>query len=304
MNSVAITGIGLALSGMDSADDLLRAARRRSGDPLARLSRRDRRHKDRATALALAAARQALEDAGLDTGELSDADRERIGVVASTNYGNLDTVCSTVDAIAEHTYLGTSPVLLPSTASNVVASWLAITHGLRGANLTLCNGATSGLDAVHWARRLITAGRVDRVLVVGVEPSNEMVTGLAGGEAVDGAAALLLESASGVPRTSALVGGYARRVDPEQAVAAVLAAPGVGLWAVPEGGDPKVEPRHERLLDLGRLGRCSGALGVFQCVAGVAFLRAGGASVLATAGLGDVIGEDASAALIITGGAS
>ncbi|MCA2215099.1 beta-ketoacyl synthase N-terminal-like domain-containing protein [Jidongwangia harbinensis] len=308
-----ITGAGLAVAGYAGIADLLGPVPAdRDGDPLAGLSRRLGRHKDRATRLALLAGGRALADAGrpaddtpVDTGpEAFDRPGGRTGVVASSNYGNLDTVCGTVDAIDAHTYTGASPMLLPSTASNVVASWIAITYGMRGANLTLCNGATSGLDAVHWACHLVRAGRVDSVLVAGVEPGNDAVTGLAGAPAFDGAAAIVVESARvaagrGAP-VRARVGRYARRADLRDAVAAVAPGP-VDLWCEPEDGaaEPPVPARHR--LEVGaQLGRRSGALGVLQVAAAVAwFGRHPRSRALATCGRGGEASADAAAALVL-----
>jgi 3-oxoacyl-[acyl-carrier-protein] synthase II len=299
-----ITGVGLAVAGLTDADDLLvddLAAVDRIGDPLAGISRKVLRHKDRATRLALAAAARALTDAGLETAA-GTAGADRTGVIASSNHGNLDTVCATVDAITTGTYAATSPVLLPSSASNVIASWVAIIHGFRGANLTLCNGAPSGLDALHWARTLIAAGRVDRVLVVGVEPANDVVTGLTGATAFDGAAAVLVESAAGAAdrgvKARATLGRHARRADLPGAVAAVTGGTAVDLWLAPEDCcGPAVDAGHR--VDLGALGHCSGALGVLQAVAATGWLRDRPEStVLATAGNGRI---DAAAALLLTG---
>ncbi|MEV5974977.1 beta-ketoacyl synthase N-terminal-like domain-containing protein [Streptomyces sp. NPDC051921] len=325
---VVITGLGTALAGVAGPDALLRGPGPAAGadDPVSRLRGPGLRYKDRATKLALSAAREALADAGLlaaldaaggagapdgAAGAGAPVDSRRFGVVVSTNWGNVDTVCETTATIRRAGYTATSPMLLPNTASNVTASWLAITHGLRGANVTLCNGPTSGLDAVHWARTLIAAGRLDRALVVGVEPVNEPVRHVVGGSAeeegpglFDGAVALVAESSDAAAergaRALARIGRYARRSDPDAAVASVReggAAP--ALWCVPEGTAPGADgaespPTH----DLGlRFGRSSGALGVLQCVAGTAELaRAGHASVLASAGSAD---DDASAALLL-----
>ncbi|MEV0219278.1 beta-ketoacyl synthase N-terminal-like domain-containing protein [Streptomyces sp. NPDC050704] len=309
-----ITGLGTAVRGLAGPPGLLGplpAGHRSATDPVSRLTGRGLRYKDRATKLAMAAARDALSAAGLvDGGGELTVSGDTFGVVASTNYGNADTVCETVQTIAESTYLATSPMLLPATSSNVVASWIAITHGLRGANLTLCNGPTSGLDAVNWARLLIAAGRVERVLVVGVEPDNPAVRHVTdapdprpydgydgydrdGDEAdgvpalFDGAVALVVESpgsaaARGV-RPLAALGPYARRGDHAGAVSEVRALnPGpVGLWCVPEHPEGVRAPApalgaaagSAPVHDLSALfGPASGALGVLQCAAATVWL--------------------------------
>lgn len=320
---VVVTGLGTAVSGLDTPGELL-GDRRPAGeplDPVDRLTGRGLRYKDRATKLAMVAGREALAAAGLiGADNASTVPGESVGTVVSTNFGNVDTVCETVETIARDTYLGTSPMLLPATSSNVVASWLAITHGLRGANLTLCNGRTSGLDAVNWARLLIGSGRVERVLVVGVEPDNPAVRHLTPeqGAFFDGAAALVLESAASAAargvRPLAELGPYARRAEHTRAVAEVRAQEprAVGLWCVPEHPEGIRAPGAclgtvpaGAVHDLSELlGPSSGALGVLQCVAGTAWLAGAAADadavVLASAGTGDSGQDDAAAALVLT----
>ncbi|TDD40138.1 beta-ketoacyl synthase [Actinomadura sp. KC06] len=311
---VVVTGLGLALRGVDGARGLLAPdpPAPDADDPAARLTGRGLRYRDRATRLAMCAARDALAAAGLVRDGALTVPAHRAGVVASTNYGNVDTVCDAVTTIAKETYAGTSPMALPATASNVVASWVAITHGLRGANLTLCNGETSGLDAVHWARQLIAARRVGWVLVVGVEPVNPPVRHLASGgtgadvRLLDGAAALVVEAAEsarerGVPGL-AEIGPYARKGTWTEAVAAVRgpAAEPVGLWCAPGGAVPPHALEPALTCDLtAKMGECSGALGVLQAAAGTAWLDDETSGVLATAGTGRDGGTDAAAALIL-----
>ncbi|AQZ67827.1 unnamed protein product [[Actinomadura] parvosata subsp. kistnae] len=296
-----ITGTGAAVRGVHRPADLLLDLLPPGGDdPVTRLKGRGLRYKDRATKLALCAGGDALAEAGLLLDPGLAVPGESVGVVASTNYGNVDTVCATVSVIAESGYGATSPMMLPATASNVTASWLAISYGLRGVNLTLCNGGTSGLDALHWARTMIDAGRVERMLVVGVEPANEMVERLAG-PVFDGAVALVLESAGSAAargaRPLARLDGYARRGTHGQAVAAVLGpSPAVGLWCAPERREVS-QVDGARVHDLtALLGPCSGALGVAQCVAGAAWLGAGGRGDV----LASTTGPDAAAAALLT----
>ncbi|AQA12096.1 beta-ketoacyl synthase N-terminal-like domain-containing protein [Streptomyces malaysiensis] len=308
---VVITGVGLAVPGASTPDALLRrtACPVTGPDPepfdtAARIGRRGHRYKDRATRLALCAALEALRDADLlpsdgesdspaDTSSDSPSDRETVtvpgdtvGVVASSNLGNLDTACLTTTAIAERSAVDLSPMSLPNASSNVIASWVAIRHGLRGPNLMLCNGPTSGLDAVHWGAALVAAGRVRRVVVVGAETHNAVVEDLLGrsaGELLDGAAALVVEGARWAEargaRGVAALGPYERRAGLTGCVEALLpdaAAPGV--WFTPEryaegpAGAvpvPRAVPRYDVT---GAVGRASGALGVLQCVAAVGWL--------------------------------
>ncbi|QLH22027.1 beta-ketoacyl synthase N-terminal-like domain-containing protein [Streptomyces sp. Rer75] len=308
--TVVVSGVGLALPGADTPDALLRGAHAPGCAPGpfdtgARIGRRGHRYKDRATQLALCAALDALRDAALvpadsaDGGELT-VPGDTVGVVASSNLGNLDTACLTAAAIAEDSARSLSPMSLPNASSNVIASWVAIRHGLRGPNLMLCNGPTSGLDAVHWAATLVAAGRVRRALVVGVETHNAVVEDLLARPAddlLDGAAALVVEGAHWAEergaRAVAVLGPYERRAGLAGCVRALLpeGGEGPGVWFTPEryeepGADvgvpvPPAVPRHDVTT---AVGRASGALGVLQCAAAVGWLGTDAAGAGAGAG--------------------
>ena len=240
----AVTGVGWAVAGPDF-------------DPVTALAVRGMRHKDRASRFAVRAARRALEDAGLlDAPELGGA-----AVVVSSNFGNLDPVCDTVTTLAAGGSTDIGPMRVPQLSSAVSAAWVALDHGIRGPNLTLCNGASGGLDAVAAARNLIAAGRATAALVIGVEPDSPAVARLhretAGSGWIDGAVGLVIEPVRQAVRRSARIraeiAGYGRADDERSAVRAA------GATAVPRLG---AEANA-------RFGRCSGALGVVQCALAV-----------------------------------
>ncbi|UYQ64818.1 beta-ketoacyl synthase N-terminal-like domain-containing protein [Streptomyces peucetius] len=247
-------------------------------EPAEHVGRKGLRYKDRATQLGYCLTAAALKDAGLLGDDGLTCAPASVGVVASSNFGNLDTVARALDTIREETVTATSPMDLPNASSNVIASSAAIRYGLRGPNLMVCNGETSGLDAVHWATTMIAAGRAERVLVLGVEPDNDVVRRLLGGaRALDGGAALVLESRQAAEQRSATVravlGPYTRSAG----------APGPARgrrWELPE-----------------HLGRASGAHGVLQCAAAVGWFDAGERGpVHAVAG---TAADDASADLLL-----
>ncbi|MFD7909697.1 beta-ketoacyl synthase N-terminal-like domain-containing protein [Streptomyces sp. NPDC059752] len=311
MNPV-VTGVGLALPGVGSAGDLLGAVSedRAAVDPAARIGKKGLRYKDRATQLALCCADEALRDAGLLGEDGLTVPGETIAVLVASNYGNADTVCSVVELIAaDGSTRGISPMDTPNASSNVIASTLAIKHGLRGPNLMICNGPTSGLDAVRWADALITSGRAGRALVLGVEPDNEVVRKLTGADRViDGAAAVLVEhpdlarARGAEPRA---VVGLSVRSTSVRACLDSLGGAGPdsapGAWFTPgeSGGEvlgdllPQV-PRYD-LCDV--WGEPSSVLGVLQCVGAVGWYAGGGTGpVYALAGR---TGDDATAGLAL-----
>lgn len=299
---VVVVGSGVSSARLREPGDVLRPAADAAEpfEPAAVLGR-GVRFKDRCTRWALVAVTRALEHAGL-AGTAATA----TAVVGSSNLGNLDTVCRTAATIATGTVADTSPMDLPNASPNVVTSSIAVRFGLRGPNVMLCNGTSSGLDAVHLAALLITSGRADRAVVVGAEPADAVVRELVPGETgelFDGAAAVVLESATAAAARSApahaRIGRYARRAGVDGSVERVLRGNGIPhLWFA--GSDvaapPALSDVHRKDLEAA-FGSASGALGVLQVVAATRWLAdGGGGTVLATAGATD----DGVASLAIT----
>ncbi|EXU63486.1 3-oxoacyl-ACP synthase [Streptomyces sp. PRh5] len=312
--TVVVSGVGVVLPRARSAPELMApAADAPPVEPRDLVGRKGLRYKDRATQLAYCAADAALRNAGLlDDGGLR-VPGTSVAMVASSNYGNLDTICRAIDTIAEHTAAAGSAMDLPNASSNVIASSVAIRFGLRGPNLMLCNGATSGLDAVHWAATLIRGGRASRALVLGVEPDNESVRAFTGGSrTIDGAAALVVESEESAAErgasAQAVLGTYVRGAGLGRTLERLAETTGdrPALWHLPErraatAPDTLLEgvDRH----DLGEVfGLGSGALGVLQCAAAVGWFARGGAGpVYATVGTD---ADDASAGIALRGRAA
>jgi 3-oxoacyl-[acyl-carrier-protein] synthase II len=334
---VVITGVGIEVPGLADPAGLLTAV---DGPPASarfapeeKLGRTGLLFKDRATRLALCASRDALIDAGLPVTAAAQACPETVGVVVSSNLGNLDTVCNAVAAIHRGGVKNTSPLDLPNASSNVIASTLAIRYGCRAVNLTLCNGATAGTEALHVAANCLRAGRAARVIVAGVEPRNDVVTRLlresaaswlGSDEAVrpgEGAAAVVLEPLESARQRGARVygriGGYgfSGSADVEASVMAAMEGDGPpGLWLTANGAyEPTAKAicaalrawrgRPVRRVDLGAaLGEVYGALGVFQAVAACLLLEADGeTSALLTSG---AAWGDGAASLVIERGAA
>ncbi|MFE9635238.1 beta-ketoacyl synthase N-terminal-like domain-containing protein [Streptomyces sp. NPDC006463] len=258
--TVVVTGAAVLLPGTDTVRALADgpAVGGAPVEPAAHVGKKGLRYKDRATQLGYALTAAALRDAGLLGADEKDGltvPAAGVGVVASSNFGNLDTVTRALDTIREETVTATSPMDLPNASSNVIASSAAIRYGLRGPNLMVCNGETSGLDAVHWAATLIAAGRADRVLVLGIEPDNAVVRRLLGGaRAVDGGAALVVESKAAAATRSATV----RAVLGQYSRGAGELSPRGRRWQLPE-----------------HFGKASGASGVLQIAAAVGWFDAG-----------------------------
>ena len=133
---------------------------------------------DRATQLALAAAREALADAGLGDWSKVDSvlDRARVGVYVGTGLGgahSLDPLYQRLFARIHGVEKGDAgsmhPLTVPRIMPNAAASWLSIEQGLRGPTSTFTVACSSSAVALGEAVRAIRHGYVDAVVVIGTE---------------------------------------------------------------------------------------------------------------------------------------
>ncbi|GAA2711243.1 MULTISPECIES: beta-ketoacyl synthase N-terminal-like domain-containing protein [Streptomyces] len=273
-SEVVVSGVAVALPGAADPRDLLRPVPEGAPpvDAAERIGRKGLRFKDRATQVGLHLAHAALTDAGLLADGRPTVPGDRIGVVVSSNLGNADTVCRAVETIAKESTGALSPMDTPNASSNIIASETAIRYGLRGPNLTVCNGTGSGLDAVRWAVLMVRSGRADHMLVTGVEPDNEVTRRLVGGPVADGGAALVVTRTPTAP-VKALLGPVVRTADPAGTAGELgRRAPGGRMWLA---GDGRAVPGDAEHLALDGWGELSGALGVVQCAAAAGWFAQG-----------------------------
>jgi 3-oxoacyl-[acyl-carrier-protein] synthase II len=119
--------------------------------------------------LALAAAREALQDAKLCSDELSLDERRSIGVVLGTGGGGL----AFTEQQYEYWYVGptykASVYTIPSSTHGGLSSELSMAFGLRGLSHIVSTGCTSSTDAIAYAAEHIALGRQDVMLSGGVD---------------------------------------------------------------------------------------------------------------------------------------
>jgi len=171
------SGIG-PIERFDASGLPVRIAGEVSGfDPEALLGSKRARRSARFSQLAIAAAREAVADAGLDTGDGPD----RIGVVINAACAGTPETERNVRALVERGPGAVTPYFVPSTILNMAACEVAIdlsVHGPVNASALAC---ASGTAAVLEARRLILSGEADVVIAGGTDAAiNEaMFAGLA-----------------------------------------------------------------------------------------------------------------------------
>lgn len=132
------------------------------------------RRTDRATLLGLAAATDAIADAGVggtDGGDGPATPADRRGVVAGSGVGGIRTLEDQVLQYAERGPTRTSPFLVPMMMANATAATVGIHHGWTGPNLSVTTACSTGANAIGEGARLIRDDMADIVVCGGTEAS-------------------------------------------------------------------------------------------------------------------------------------
>ena len=141
---------------------------------------KEARHMDTFIHYGLAAAMQAVQDAGLPTGEaLSEEMAERIGCLVGSGIGGLPLIEETQIEYAARGARRISPFFVPASIINMISGHLSIKYGFTGPNLAIVTACTTGLHAIGMAGRLIEHGDVD-VMVAGGAESTVSPLGIGG----------------------------------------------------------------------------------------------------------------------------
>ena len=119
---------------------------------------------DRAGLLGVAAADDAIGDAG----ELG-VDPARIAVIAGTGVGGLTTLEHEVGVHLERGPKRVSPFLVPMMMVNATAGLISMKHGFTGASLCVSTACASGANAIGEGLRMIRDGSADVVVCGGTE---------------------------------------------------------------------------------------------------------------------------------------
>lgn len=131
---------------------------------------KEARHMDRFIHLGLAAADQAVRDAGLPTGEaLSLEQAERIGCNIGSGIGGLPLIEQTHADYVGRGPRRISPFFVPASIINMISGHASIRFGYKGPNLATVTACTTGLHAIGVSARLIAHGDADAMVAGGAE---------------------------------------------------------------------------------------------------------------------------------------
>jgi 3-oxoacyl-[acyl-carrier-protein] synthase II len=141
---------------------------------------KEARHMDTFIHFGLAAALQAVRDAGLPTGdELTEEAAERIGCMVGSGIGGLPMIEATHEEYRTRGPRRISPFFVPASIINMISGHLSIRCGFTGPNMAIVTACTTGLHCIGEAGRMIEYGDVD-VMVAGGAESTVSPLGIGG----------------------------------------------------------------------------------------------------------------------------
>ena len=138
---------------------------------------KDVRRTDRFAQLALAAAKMALDDSGIDIEKLRR--RDRFGVIVSSGIGGLKTLQDQLMILLKKGPSRTSPFTIPMLISNMASGLISMEYGLRGPNMCIVTACATSNNAIGESWRTIKFDDADIFLAGGSEASIVAI-GLAG----------------------------------------------------------------------------------------------------------------------------
>ena len=119
--------------------------------------------------MAIAASLEALNQAGIDTEELSEEQSYGFGVILGNGGGAIDEDQKTMETIHKRGHGRVDPFYISKRLGNMAAANLAIEFGLRGYNSTIVTACAAGTQAIGEAAHVIRRGSADIMITGGVE---------------------------------------------------------------------------------------------------------------------------------------
>ena len=142
------------------------AAEIKDFDPTRYMDRKEARRLGRVIQIAVNAAGEAIEDAGLQSAHL---DLERVGVVFGSGVGGIATIVEGQDILREKGPTRLSPFFVLSVLPDMSAGYIAIQYGFRGPNMAVITACATGNNSLGEAARMIRHSIADVMIAGGTE---------------------------------------------------------------------------------------------------------------------------------------
>lgn len=133
------------------------------------LDAKELRRIDKFIAYAIAASRQAMEDANF--GELSEEEKEEFGVHLGSGIGGLQTIYENAVLLGGDQYRKMSPFFIPASLINLPSGHVSIEYGLKGPNLSMVTACATGTHSIGESYKIIRDSEALMMLAGGAESS-------------------------------------------------------------------------------------------------------------------------------------
>ncbi len=137
-------------------------------DVLEHFDRKEARRLDRYSQLAIVAAKEAIEDSGLD---FEKENLDKIGVIFSAGIGGIQTFEEEVGYYAKNKEKGPrfNPFFIPKMIADIATGHISMIYGLRGPNYATVSACASSTHAISDAYNLIRLGKANAFVTGGAE---------------------------------------------------------------------------------------------------------------------------------------
>lgn len=167
---VYITGLGIVSSAADGSDSV-RAALTSEDYKAHDIKMAFYRKLDRFSQLQLVSGVSALADAGFKADETNEND---IGIIIGTSDGPLTEIVNFQKNVIDNGTNGGSAFSFPNTVYNAAGGYFSIFAGIKGYNVTVANGAQSGLQSVCYAYDVIRSKEESVMVAAGTDENTEV----------------------------------------------------------------------------------------------------------------------------------
>jgi 3-oxoacyl-[acyl-carrier-protein] synthase II len=137
-------------------------------DPTAYMTLKEAKRMDRFAQMAVAAAKQALEQSGL---EINASNAESIGAIIGSGIGGINTLFEQAKVLIEKGPDRLSPFTVPMMIADMAAGQISIMLGLKGPNFCTTSACSSSADAIGTAFEMVHRGDVPVMFTGGSESS-------------------------------------------------------------------------------------------------------------------------------------
>ena len=171
-----VSGVGKITHFDPTGFDVQIAAEVKGFDVTNWIDRKESRRMDRFVHFGVAAALDAIEDAGL---KITPANAERVGVLVGSGIGGLQTLEDQVKVLIQNGPSKISPFLIPMMIADMASGHISIITGAKGPNSTVVTACATGAHALGDSLEIIRRGAADVMICGGTEAAVTQI-GVAG----------------------------------------------------------------------------------------------------------------------------